>query len=115
MASDAKGRIWFTEIIPGKLGMIDTTTDRVNEMPVPTVSGNQAALYGLVVAHNGDVWFVNNAARALVRYTPGDATYTFFQLSLPSGAPYGLALDPAGRLWFTAAGPSANYVGVMTP
>ena len=115
MAHDAKGRIWFTELQSGKLGMIDPTTDRVIELPVPTVSGTPPALYGLVVAPSGEVWFVNNAAHALVRYSPGDATYTFFQLSLPSEAPYGLTLAPDGRLWFTAVGSSANAVGEMTP
>jgi hypothetical protein len=40
---------------------------------------------------------------------------TFFQLSLAGSVPFGLTLDPAGRLWFTAGGSSANYVGEMTP
>lgn len=115
MASDARGRIWFTEILSGKLGMIDPTTNRVTELPVPAMSGTPAVLYALVVTHNGNVWFVNNAVRALVRYEPSASTYTFFQLSLSSSAPYGLTLDAAGTLWFTAAGSSANYVGVMTP
>jgi len=115
MASDTKGRIWFTELELGKLGMIDPTANRVVELPVPTVSGNPPALYGLVVVPSGDVWFVNNAAHALVRYSPGDAAYTFFQLSLPSEAPYGLTLAPDGRLWFTAIGSSANAVGEMIP
>ncbi len=115
MASDARGRIWFTEIVPGRLGMIDSATGKITELPVPTMQGSPAALYGLVVTHNGDIWFVNNGARALVRYEPGNATYTFFPLSLPSGAPYGLTLDAAGRLWFTAAGSSANAVGEMMP
>ncbi len=115
MASDARGRIWFTEIVPGKLGLIDSATGRVTELPVPAVAGHPAALYGLVVAHDGAVWFVNNGADALVRYSPKDASYTFFQLSPPSSAPYGLTLDSAGRLWFTASGSSANTVGEMHP
>jgi virginiamycin B lyase len=115
MAHDAKGRIWFTEIVPGKLGMIDPTTGNITELPMPTMSGNSAVLYGLVVAHDGDVWFVNSGADVLVRYAPGKATYTFVQLSLPSGAPFGLALDATGKLWFTAAGSSTNYIGVVTP
>src|SRR6266699_1671115 len=115
MGHDAHGRIWFTEIVPGKLGMIDSATGRVTELPVPAVAGHPAALYGLVVAHDGAVWFVNNGADALVRYSPKDTSYTFFQLFLPSSAPYGLTLDPAGRLWFTASGSSANIVGEMHP
>ena len=30
-------------------------------------------------------------------------------------ASFGLTLDPAGRLWFTAGGSSANYIGEMAP
>ncbi len=113
MAHDAKGRIWFTEIVPGRLGMIDSTTGRVTELPVPTVSGHPAALYGVVVAPGGDVWFANNGANALVRYVPDAATYTFFQLSASSGGLYGLTLDPADALWFTTSGSSANIIGEM--
>jgi virginiamycin B lyase len=113
MAHDARGRIWFTEIVPGRLGMIDSTTGRVTELPVPTVSGHPAALYGVVVAPGGDVWFANNGANALVRYAPTAATYTFFRLSASSGGLYGLALDPAGRLWFTTSGSSTNVIGEM--
>ncbi len=113
MAHDAKGRIWFTEIVPGRLGMIDPAADRVTELPVPAMSGHPAFLYGLVVTHNGDVWLANNGANALVRYVPDAATYTFFQLSASSGGLYGLTLDPAGTLWFTASGSSANFIGEM--
>src|SRR6266568_4115001 len=115
MAHDSRGHIWFTEIAPGRLGMIDTTTNSVTELPVPTLFGKPAALYGLVVTHDGNVWFVNNSAGMLVRYAPGEAPYTFFQLALPSSGPFGLTLDAAGKLWFTADGPSANYVGAVTP
>jgi virginiamycin B lyase len=113
MAHDTKGRIWFTEIVPGRLGMIDPATDRVAELPVPAMSGHPAFLYGLVVTHNGDVWFANNGANALVRYEPTAATYTFFQLSASSGGLYGLTLDPTGRLWFTTSGSSTNVIGEM--
>src|SRR5260370_1920784 len=65
MAHDTHGRIWFSEIIPGRLGMADNATGRGTELPVPTVAGHPAALYELIVAQNGDVWFVNNGANAL--------------------------------------------------
>jgi virginiamycin B lyase len=113
MAHDAKGRIWFTEIVPGRLGMIDPATGSVSELPVPAMSGHLPFLYGLVVTRNGDVWFANNGANALVRYAPAAATYTFFQLSASSGGLYGLTLDPAGRLWFTSSGSSTNVIGEM--
>jgi len=35
MAHDTRGRIWFTELLPGKLGMLDPTTGKLIEFPVP--------------------------------------------------------------------------------
>lgn len=115
MAHDTKGRIWFTEIAPGVLGMIDTATNGLTELPIPTISGKSAALYGLAVTPDGGVWFVDNGADALVRYAPEKAVFTFFRLSLHSSAPFGLTFDAGGKLWFTASGSSANSIGEMTP
>ena len=115
MTHDARGRIWFTEIVPGKLGMIDSTTGTVMEWAVPAISGHTAALYGIVVAPGGDVWFAANGTNALVRYAPGAATFTFYLLSQSGAGLYGLTLAPTGTLWFTASGPSTNYAGEMTP
>ena len=115
MAPDTTGRIWFTEVLPGKLGMFDPTTDTLTELPVPALAGGPPALYELVIDHKDEVWFVDVGANTLVRYVPGKKTLTFFQLSLPGSAPFGLTLDPAGKLWFTAGGSPANYVGEITP
>ena len=115
MATDSTGRIWFTEVLPGKLGMFDPTTGTLTELPVPALIGGPPALYELVIDHKEDVWFVDVGANTLVRYAPGEQTLTFFQLSLPGSAPFGLTLDPAGKLWFTAGGSPANYVGEMVP
>ena len=114
MATDTSGRIWFTEVLPGELGMFDTTTGTLTELPVPAVSGGPPALYELVIDRLDTIWFVDVGANMLVGYAPGKQTLTFFQLSLPGSAPFGLTLDPAGRVWFTAGGSSANYVGEMT-
>jgi virginiamycin B lyase len=116
MTTDTSGRLWFTEVLPGRLGMFDPATSTLTELPVPAMAGTPPpALYTLVIDHQGHIWFVDVGANALVRYVPGSLTLTFFQLSLPSSAPFGLALDPSGRLWFTAGGSSANYVGEMAP
>jgi virginiamycin B lyase len=114
MAADTAGRIWFTEVLPGKLGMFDPATDMLTELSVPTIAGDHPALYELVIDHHDSIWFVDVGANTLVRYVPAKRTLAFFQLSLPSSAPFGLTLDHAGRVWFTAGGSSANYVGEMT-
>ncbi|HUY76007.1 MAG TPA: hypothetical protein VMV29_04510 [Ktedonobacterales bacterium] len=115
MASDAQGRIWFTELFGGKLGVINTTTGQLAELAVPTTLGDPGGLYGVTVAPDGSVWFASAGANALVRYIPTTGAYTFFQLSIPNSVPYGVALDTSSdgvHLWFTADG-QPNYVGVM--
>jgi virginiamycin B lyase len=112
MAADAQGQIWFTELQFGKLGRIDTATDKITELPVPTTLGNPEDLHAVLVA-NRDIWFTSSGANALVRYSPPDDTFTFFQLPVPASIPFGLALTPTGTLWFTAGGNPVNYVGEM--
>ena len=116
MATDGRGHIWFTELQFGKLGMIDTGTGRVIELSVPRILGDPEDLHSIVVARNGNVWFTSSGANALVRYSPETTNFTFFRLPLPNSGLFGLALDAAGRLWFTSGGgQQANYVGVMSP
>ncbi len=97
----------------GNLGRIDTTTNTVTEIPVPTAAGPSDGLYGIRVASNGDVWFTAAGANALARYTPATHAFTFYQLSVPNSVPFGLAFDDTGKLWFTAT-VNPNYVGVLT-
>jgi virginiamycin B lyase len=115
MAIDTTGHLWFTEVLPGKLGMFDPTTGTLTELSVPTISANPPALYGLVIDSKDTIWFVDVGSDTLVHYAPGKYSLTFFQLSLPSSAPFGLTLDPAGKIWFTAGGSTADYVGEMAP
>ncbi len=114
MAADSTGRIWFTEVLPGKLGMFDPATDTLTELPMPALAGDHPALYELAIDHQENIWFVDVGANTIVQYVPAKRALAFFQLSLPSSAPFGLTLDAAGRVWFTAGGSSANYVGEMT-
>ncbi len=115
IAADTAGRLWFTEVLPGKLGMFDPKTDTLTELPVPTISKNPPALYELAIDRHNIVWFVDVDARALVRYVPGKQALTFYQLAMPGSAPFGLTFDPAGNLWFTAGGAPSNYIGEMLP
>ena len=114
MATDTAGHLWFTEVLPGKLGRFDPTSSTLTELSVPTLSGERPpALYALIIDHQQQIWFVDIGANTLVRYAPQKHSLTFFQLSLPGSAPFGLTLDPAGNLWFTIGGSSANSIGEM--
>lgn len=114
MTSDLAGRLWFTELDSGKLGMIDPAVNRISEFSIPARLGPPRGLYTISRASQGDLWFVDNGANALVRYTPGRATFTFYPLSVPACTPYALALDAAGGVWFTAAGGDTSFIGRFT-
>lgn len=114
MAADSKNRIWWTELNTGRLGELDPATQTLLEVPVPAEPGGTLpSLYAITVTHDGTVWFADNTANALVRYEPITRAFTFFQFSSPSNAPYGLALDMRGFVWFTAA--SSSTVGEVAP
>jgi virginiamycin B lyase len=114
MALDTAGHLWFTEVLPGKLERFDPLSSTLTELSVPTRSGESPpALYALVIDQQQQIWFVDIGANTLVRYAPQKHALTFFQLSLPESAPFGLTLDPAGKLWFTVGGSSANSIGEM--
>jgi streptogramin lyase len=115
MSSDGAGNLWFTEMQTNKLGRVDGKTGQVSEIEVPTALGNPSTLYAIATASNGDVWFASSGANALIRYTPQSQTFRFFVLPTPASVPYGVAFDSAGKLWFSADGQPANYVGVLSP
>ncbi|MGH2516022.1 MAG: hypothetical protein ACRDHP_10245, partial [Ktedonobacterales bacterium] len=97
----------------GKLGMVDSATGAITEIPVPSTLGQPSGLYALTVTPNGDVWFAVASANALVRYVPRTGAFAFFTLAIPASVPYGLSLDSAGNLWFTADSTPTNYVGML--
>jgi streptogramin lyase len=114
MAADARNRIYFTELLDGKLGVINTTTRTVSERVIPRTFGSPASLYGVVVGSPGVVWFASAGANAIIRYEPRRDLLTFYRLSAPGSAPFGLALDGQHRLWYTANGADANFLGLLT-
>jgi virginiamycin B lyase len=115
MASDSAGNIWFTEMQTGKLGRVDAKSGQVSEIDVPKALGNPSTLYAVATASNGEVWFASAGTNALIRYTPQTQAFRFFVLPTPASVPYGVAFDSASKLWFSADGQPANYIGVLSP
>lgn len=85
----------------------------MQEIEVPTTVGDPAFLCGIAVANNQDVWFGSSGTSSLVRYTPATQRSTFFRLNIGQHAPYELAFDCDGRLWFTSQGDMPNYIGML--
>jgi streptogramin lyase len=114
MAVDTRNRVYFTELLDGKLGVINTVARTVIEREIPQTFGSPASLYGVVVGPPGVVWFASAGANAIIRYEPRRNLLTFYRLNSPGSAPFGLALDGQRRLWYTANGADANFLGLLT-
>ena len=72
MAADDRGRIWFTELQFGKLGMIDATSGKITELKVPTTLGNPEDLHSIVVANDlGEALDVSRVIDSIAVYTAG--------------------------------------------
>jgi virginiamycin B lyase len=113
MTIDTAGRLWFTEASPGRLDMFDPSTGNLTEFPVPSIAGRSSSLSELIIAQNGDIWFVDVGTNMLVRYKPGTLIFTFFRLSLGAASPFALTLASDGKLWFTAGNAAVNYLSEM--
>ncbi len=121
LAPDQAGRVWFIEHQEACMGYIETATGQVTEWrtpPAPPAPDGEARTLNALVfdpATNA-LWLTSTGANALIRYTPDTRAYTYYPLPIPRSIPYGVALDQAGALWFTAdGGPDATYFGSLTP
>lgn len=115
MAADVSGHIWFTEMQPAILGMIDARTSAVTEVAVPKLAGDPSMLYGVVTTPDGVVWFASAGSNAVVRYQAETQAFTFFQLPTSQSIPFGLALGRDSSIWVSGDGATDNYVARMTP
>ena len=121
LAPDQAGRVWFIEHQYACMGYIETATDSMTEWrtpPAPPAPDGEARTLNALVFDpaTGALWITSTGANALIRYMPDTRAYTYYPLAIPRSIPYGVALDQAGALWFTAdGGPGATYVGSLTP
>ncbi len=98
---------WFTEYATAKIGILNTTTNAITEIPVTAGSHPDIIAQG----PDGALWFTENIAGAakLGRMTTAHA-YTEYALTGAHSA-VGLAVDLAGDLVVTD--PANNAIGVF--
>jgi virginiamycin B lyase len=107
--------LWFSELQYGKLGSLDPRTGAIHEYGIPTAVSPTPNLYDVGVAPDGTVWAASMGQNAIARYIPATGIFTLFELPDPQSQPYGLTVDSAGRIWFTADRDPINYVGMLDP
>jgi virginiamycin B lyase len=93
------GPVYYTAQRAGKLGILDPTSGKVEEIAL----GKDSAPHGVVMGPDGAAWVTDGGLNAIVRYDPKSRTVKSWPL--PEEADDAnlntLTFDRRGRVWFT--------------
>ena len=107
------GTPWIVLFGTNRLASVDPKTLAVQEYAIPA---EKARPRRVEITSDGRVWYGDYLRGYLGVYDP--AKKEFREFALPSGdksAPYGMALDKSGRIWFVETGVQPNlFVGFDT-
>jgi virginiamycin B lyase len=107
---EPNGVVFYTAQATGKLGILDPSTGKVEEVSL----GTNSAPHGVIVGPDGAAWITDGGQNAIVRVDP--ATQAVKKWPLPSDAPSAnlntLTFDRNGRVWFTG---QSGYYGRLDP
>lgn len=106
----AGGPVFYTAQATGKLGILDPSTGRVEEISL----GANSAPHGVVVGADGAPWITDGGQNAIVRVDP--VTHAVRKWTLPREAANAnlntLTFDRRGNVWFTG---QSGYYGRLDP
>jgi len=106
---DGRGRVWFTELFGGKLGVLDPNTGIFEEFTPPT---SRPGLAGLFL--KGDsLWFTEAFKGRIGRFDITTGTFEEFSPPEVIVSPVGVTLDAEGAVWFAEHG--SNMFGRLKP
>jgi virginiamycin B lyase len=95
------GDLWFTEKMANKIGRFNIATKRVyGEWPLPTNSQPS----GITAGPPGDtfIWFTETGTNMIGRINAADLKPPeHFLVPTPACEPFGIAVGPDRRIWFT--------------
>jgi virginiamycin B lyase len=111
IASDGQGTIWVTSFTPGILFRFRPDTATFTTYDTPFTSGQQSALYGLLVTSSGEVWVTMLAENVIARLDATAGHFVYYRIPTPGTLPLGLTMDANQGLWFTGV----DKIGVLHP
>ena len=103
------GTVWYTAQATGRLGRLDPTTGRTEEVPL----GEGSAPHGVIVGPDGAPWITDGGLNAIVRVEPRTGKVDRYPLPPERGsANLNTAAFRGGVLWFTG---QAGVLGRLDP
>jgi virginiamycin B lyase len=97
--------VYYTDYGRGYLGRLDMKTGKVEEWPSP--GGRTSRPYGIAIAPNGDVWYVETGVsdkNMLVRFDPATQQMQTWPIPGGGGVVRHMVAAPNGDLWLADSG-----------
>ena len=109
-ATPGGGPVYYTAQRTGKLGILDPTTRKVEEVAL----GPRSSPHGVIVGPDGGAWVTDGGQNAIVRVDPKTKAVTVWKLPEDTGYTNlnTATFDKKGRIWFTG---QSGYHGRLDP
>ena len=109
-APEPGGPVYYTAQTTGRLGILDPSTGKFEEIPL----GPNSAPHGVIVGPDGAPWVTDGGQNAIVRVDPKTRAVRVWPLG--KDVEYAnlntLTFDAKGRVWFTG---QSGYYGRLVP
>ncbi|MFN0095488.1 MAG: lyase [Dehalococcoidia bacterium] len=112
VAAAPDGKVWYTAQGSGRLGVLDPSTGRLEEIPL----GSGSAPHGVIAGPDGLAWVTDGGLNAIVRVDPDTREVTRYPLPASRRAANlnTAAFDRNGALWFTGQSGIYGKLDIVT-
>jgi len=111
VAADSSGKLWFTEQLGNKIGVVSTSgTGGVKEIAVPNCSSCSPG--AITIGPDKNVWFAEGSPAKIAKLVPATGVITTFFAPFGDTFAAGMTAGPDGNIWFTDF--NFNQVDKMT-
>ena len=107
------GRVWFTDIPEGRIGYVDPAANASGAVELPRIVPlpERSIPASLDADGSGGVWVSVVNKDVLARYDRDTGGFAVHRLPTGGSAPFAVASDGMGRVWFTQQG--AGQIGYL--
>ena len=109
---DSKGHPWVALLGTNGLASINPGTMDLKVMYLPR---ENARLRRLAITADDAIWYTDYSQGYIGRYDPETGEFTEWKTPSENSAPYAMAADNLGRVWFVETGPQPNLLVGFDP
>jgi virginiamycin B lyase len=113
VVSDAHGTIWASSFSSGLLLSFNPRTNTFKPYYAPYTGNGAGGIYGVDVAHNGEVWVALTGENTIARLDVAANHFVLYPIPTQGSLPLGLVMGSNHTVWFTEAG--KDKIGMLEP